>query len=180
MKVGIFGGSFDPIHNGHLFLAETAKKELGLDKIVFMPCYESPYKTKRILTNIKHRLNMLSLVVNKTDYDISTIEADKKEVSYTIDTVRDLPIYFPYDELYLIVGPDGIDTFKNWLDSETISELINVKFMNYDFHAPHINIRSTLIRDLIKKDKNIRHLVPKEVADYIEYNNLYKKENSYV
>lgn len=180
MKIGIFGGSFEPIHNGHLFLAESAKKELQLDKIIFMPCNKSPYKHKYIESHIKHRLNMLSFVIDKINYDISTLESSKETISYTIDTVRQLPIHFPNDSLCLIVGPDGINTFKDWLNSEIISQLIDVKFATKDFFLPDISIRSTMIRNLVFTGKNIKHLVPSKVADYIEYNKLYTKEYSYV
>lgn len=176
MKVGIFGGSFDPVHNGHLFLAESAKKELQLDKIVFMPCYNSPYKAKYVETHIKHRLNMLSFVIDKIKYDVSTIEARKDDTSYTVDTVKELSTYFPNDELCLIVGPDGIDTFKDWLHSDVIKKSITVKFATKDFFLPEISIRSTMVRNLIKTGKNIRHLVPDKVANYIEYNKLYMKD----
>lgn len=176
MKIGIFGGSFDPVHNGHLFLAESARKELQLDKIIFMPCYKSPYTHKQLDTDVYHRYNMLSLVVDKRHYDVSTIEADKWETSYTIDTVKEMLNQYPQDDLYLIVGPDGVDTFKDWVKSDEIKQLIKVKFASKDFFLPEINIRSTMIRNLLMTNKNVRHLIPEKVADYIEYHRLYTKD----
>jgi len=176
MKIGIFGGSFDPVHNGHLFLAESARQELHLDKILFIPCYKSPYKHKQSDTNVYHRYNMLSLAVDKSKYEISTIESDKETTSYTIDTVKELINKYPNDELYLIVGPDGIDTFKDWVKNDEITRLIKVKFASKDFFLPEINIRSTMVRNLISAGKNIRHLIPDKVVDYIDYHKLYAKD----
>lgn len=172
-KVALLGGSFDPIHNGHLILAKYAQIGLDLDNVIFVPCYESAYKNKTIQAHPNDRLAMLiKALPEEFGYDAS--ELRKKEVSYTIDTVKELVKLFDEDELVLIAGVDTIDTFDSWKDSKDIKRLVEVKFAIKDFYVPQIGITSTLIRDLIKKGKPITHLLPEKVEKYIIKNKLYK------
>ena len=173
-RIGILGGSFDPIHNGHLILAEYAEAELKLDWIIFVPCYKSAYKDKIIQASPNDRIAMLGATL-PDKYSISGIELIREGVSYTIDTVKQFVKTFEEDELVLIVGADTIDTFDSWKDSEEIKRLVNIKFSSKDFYVPEIGISSTLIRKLVKEGKSIKYLVPEAVEDYIIKNKLYKR-----
>jgi nicotinate-nucleotide adenylyltransferase len=175
MKIGLFGGSFDCVHNGHLILAEYARMYFNLDSIIFIPCCQSAYKDKAIQASNKDRLYMLNLAVTNCKDGISSFELDKGGVSYTIETVRYFREYYKEDILYLIAGTDTKDKFNSWKNSEEIKSLVNVVFSNTDFYVPAIGINSTLIRKLIKEDKPITYLVPKEVEAYIKKYNLYKE-----
>ena len=183
MKIGIFGGSFDPIHYGHLMLANFAKHELKLDKVIFVPSYKSPKNYKTGTTDYKHRLNMLELALtNESGFEISDVEIKRRKISYTIDTVKYFKKRYPKYKLYLIIGNDCLITFDSWKNSEKISKFINVKFginilgfIDSSFYCPKIDIHSTLIRELISKNRPIKYLVPESVKDYIEYYKVYKR-----
>lgn len=176
MKIGLFGGSFDPIHNGHLMLAEQAKTQLGLDEIVFIPCGESPYLNKKIKTSSEHRFLMIFYTINEIDnMFIDSIEIYKKERTYTIDTVKYFIAAYPQHELYLILGPDITPkSFMTWKDAKEIKRLVKVAFTSKDFWIPDVGIRSTLIRQMVKEGKSIKYLVPDSVEQYIKEKGLYK------
>jgi len=176
MKIGIYGGSFDPIHNGHLSLASFAIKELNLDKILFIPTYRPPKYYKEKVTCWAHRVNMLvDAINNNPKFFMSYVEIERKRTSYTIDTIKDLLTMYPNDKLILIGGPDCKDTFYTWKDYKEIEKLVDVKFAERDFYCPKLNVRATLIRELVSKKLSISHLVPKTVEDYIINKNLYRK-----
>jgi nicotinate-nucleotide adenylyltransferase len=181
MKIGLFGGAFDPIHNGHLMLAEQARTQLGLDEIVFIPCGKSPYIDKKIKTSGKHREIMtLKGFESNLNYRISGYEIWKKnKITYTINTIRYIKNTFYHlnkrDRLYLILGPDITpESFKTWKDSDKIRKLCTVARAGIDFWIPDIGIRSTLIRKMVAEGKTIKHLVPHAVEKYIVKHNLYK------
>ena len=177
MRIGIYGGSFDPIHNGHLSLASFAIKELALDEIVFIPTYKLPKYYKEKVTYWAHRVNMLvSAISNSPKFCMSYVEIERKGISYTIDTVQ----YFlskslKNEDFILIGGPDCVNSFSSWKDYKEIEKLVDVKFAERDFYCPDINIRATLIRELVSKKLPISHLVSKTVEDYIINKNLYRK-----
>lgn len=173
-RIGLLGGSFDPVHNGHLMLAEYARKQLNLDTIHFIPCFQSAYKNKHIQASDIHRLRMLILgIQNKVD-KIDRFELRMGIISYTIETVKYYKQKYPNDYLCFIAGEDTINTFDSWKDSKEIKKLIDVKFSTKDFYVPPIRFTSTLIRKLIKEDRSIKYLVPEAVEEYITKNKLYK------
>ena len=177
MKIWIYGGSFDPIHNGHLSLASFAIKELNLDKILFIPTYRPPEDYKEGVSDFADRLNMMFPVINKNDkFDIDECEVERADTSYTIDTIKDLLTRYPNDDLVLIGGPDCRYTFHTWKDYKEIEKLVEVKFAERDFYCPHVSIRATLIRELVQKQLPISYLVPKMVEDYIIWAGLYKEK----
>jgi nicotinate-nucleotide adenylyltransferase len=175
MKIGLFGGSFDPVHNGHLILAEYARRYVDLDIIYFIPCCQSAYRNKQIQASNEHRINMLDLSICKNSSVVSEFETDKGGISYTIDTVRYYKQLYRNEDLYFIAGTDTKDKFNSWKDSEEIKRLVKVIFSNTDFYVPDIGINSTLIRKLVKEGNPITHLVPRLVEDYISVYNLYKE-----
>ncbi|KKL59936.1 hypothetical protein LCGC14_2210350 [marine sediment metagenome] len=177
MKIGIYGGSFDPIHNGHIYLAGCAKKEFNLDKIIFVPCNIPPYKNKKILTPALKRVGMIYMGINKeVSFELDLFELIRNEVSYTIDTVKYFKEKFPKDYICFIFGPDAYETFKTWKDYKEIQKLVDLRFAERSFMKDfYLGVRATDIRKLIKRDKSIKGLVNREVEEFIIKNGLYKE-----
>ena len=124
-KVGIFGGTFDPIHHGHLITTRAVYEKSKLEKIIFVPCHISPHKLDVKSTQSTHRMNMVRLAIeNASQFECSDVEIKKEEVSYTIDTLR----YFNefYSDLVLIIGYDNVAEFDTWKDPDGIIELAEI------------------------------------------------------
>jgi nicotinate-nucleotide adenylyltransferase len=174
MKIGLFGGSFDPIHNGHLMLAENARVNLGLDLIIFIPCWKSPYQHKTESVGFISRYQMIDKALKHNYYMRVSNYEYKKDPSYTIDTLKRFKKHYPKDQLYLIVGPDGVKTFDTWKDNKEYDRYAIVVFAGKNFFCPKVYIRSTLIRKMLKNGNPIRYLVPDTVNKYIKEKGLYK------
>ncbi|AOY76869.1 nicotinate-nucleotide adenylyltransferase [Clostridium formicaceticum] len=199
-RYGIMGGTFDPIHLGHLFIAETALDELNLDKVVFIPTGHPPHKDHENITDAHHRLQMTSIAIhsNKT-FKLSAIEVNRKGPSYTIDTVRRLLEHDGGDvELYFITGTDAfmeVETWKRYKDVLQMIKIVVATRLGYsDVHfnekvdlftkkykariikvaVPILEISSSDIRNRIKEGKTIKYLVPEGVEEYIRKNQLYQ------
>ncbi|MGZ9414177.1 nicotinate-nucleotide adenylyltransferase [Mycoplasma sp. 5370] len=125
MKIGIFGGSFDPIHKGHIKVAEQSLEILSLDKFFFVPAFKSPFKTKSKYEDWNDRVKMIN-DVKPENTEISLFEINRKGVSYTIDTVNYFKNKFPNDELFLILGSDNLDKLHKWKEIEKISSLVKI------------------------------------------------------
>jgi nicotinate-nucleotide adenylyltransferase len=196
MKIGIFGGAFNPVHNGHLALAENYLNSLSLDKILFVPTSVPPHKTSEYLVSGRDRINMLRLAISDNNMlDMTDIEFKRDGKSYTYDTINELRKIYPNDELFLIVGSDQFFYFQNWYRADDILDSITVvtaarETNEYnallDFKAQNDNMKNTIvsnfdvievssseIREKVKNGEDITYLVPKVVADYIKENNLY-------
>lgn len=188
MKAAIFGGTFDPIHLGHLITAQSVLEQRNLDKIIFMPCYVSPHKTNKTASSPLHRINMVKLAIEGYDkFSFSDYEIEKKEISYTIDTIKCMMTQF--ENLELIIGYDSLINFESWKNPDEIVSLVklivmkrstgnivsNRFFGNAVFvDTPVIDISSTSIREKRKNNIPIDFLVPEKVLKYIMENNLYK------
>lgn len=188
-KVGIFGGTFDPIHLGHLITAQSVKEIRDLEKIIFIPAYISPHKTDAKASSPEDRLNMIKLAVeNIPFFDYSDIEIKKGGISYTIDTLRELKK--KYDKLEFIIGYDNIFTFHTWKEPDEIFKLADVIVLKRkSSHPPQfedkyyrqavfvqtrgIEISATDIRERVKKGLPINFLVPPKVMEYIYNHKLY-------
>jgi len=192
-KIGLFGGSFDPIHNGHLMIAARAQKLLFIDRVIFIPAAIPPHKQHLTLTNKNHRLQMAKLAIeNYPDFEVSDIEIQRSGISYTIDTLLFFRKHFNLtsDQIYFIIGADSLIDFHKWRNPEKIIENCNI--VVYDragidinsiggdlkkkvsfLNAPLIDISSTTIRNKIMSGKALNKLLPEKVADYISKNNLY-------
>jgi len=136
MRIGIYGGSFDPVHIGHLILAESARDQAGLDRVVFMPAAAPPHKPDRILAAGSHRLEMLRLATGGHDaFAVSSLELDRGGTSYTVDTLAALAADYPEDSLALLLGPDAVAGFATWREPAAIAamaELIAVERESLD------------------------------------------------
>jgi nicotinate-nucleotide adenylyltransferase len=130
MKIGIFGGSFDPIHNAHLILAECAREQLGLDQVRFLPAKISPLKQDRLPIDDKHRVEMVRLAINgNSHFAIDTRELDRGGISYTIDTLTAMKTEFPEAEFWLLMGADSLADFKKWKSPSQLLELCRLGVM---------------------------------------------------
>ena len=188
-KVGIFGGTFDPIHLGHLITAQSVKEIRNLDKIIFIPAYISPHKTDAKPSSPEDRLNMIKLAVDGIPFfDCSDIEVNKGGISYTVDTLRELKKY--YDKIEFIIGYDNIFTFHTWKEPDEIFKLADVIVLKRkSSHPPQfedkyfrqaifvqtrgIEISATDIRERVKSGMPINFLVPPKVMEYIYNHKLY-------
>ena len=121
MKIGIFGGSFNPIHKGHMHLAESVMEDIKLDKIIFVPSKISPHKSSDEYISENDRLEMVRLsIMNNRNFEVSDYELTQERVSYSVYTVRHFKEKYPDDELYLLVGTDMLLCFEKWYKFEEI------------------------------------------------------------
>jgi nicotinate-nucleotide adenylyltransferase len=188
-KVGIFGGTFDPIHNGHLITAQSVRELRKLDKILFIPSFISPHKADINSAKPEHRLEMIKLAtesINFFDYD--DYEITKGGVSYTVDTLREFKKR--YDYLEFIIGYDNIFEFHTWKEPDELMKHAKIIVLKRKSSHPFtledkyvksaifvetrgIEISATDIRQRVKNNKPIHFLVPEKVKEYIYNFNLY-------
>ncbi|OGO22371.1 MAG: nicotinate (nicotinamide) nucleotide adenylyltransferase [Chloroflexi bacterium RBG_16_51_9] len=200
VKIGVLGGTFDPIHKGHLAIAEAAMKRLGLDEVYFVPSARTPLKESDTILAAEHRVKMVRLAIAGYPYfKLSTIEIDRPGPSYTVDTIAQLRDSLGADnELYFIIGLDSLVQLPRWREVARIiqmCQLVAVPRPGYSLpdkdsleavipgisqrliilDEPKMDISATEIRQLAKRGESISHLVPEAVAEYIKKNKLYLK-----
>lgn len=121
MRIGVYGGSFDPVHVGHLIAAECCREQAALDRVLFVPAAVPPHKQDRRLADTDHRVAMLTLAIGgHAGFAVSTVELDRGGVSYTIDTLTDLAARHPHDTLVLVLGPDSLMQLPSWREPRRI------------------------------------------------------------
>ena len=126
-KIGLIGGTFDPVHNGHLYLAVQAQKFFDLERIIFIPAYRSPHKLVVEPASCKHRLTMLaSALENRPTFSINKIEIEKQAISYTIDTLKTLKSEYSDWNLFLILGTDAFQAIDTWKQSSQLLDFCNI------------------------------------------------------
>ena len=205
MRIGIFGGTFDPIHNGHLLSATAIKEILGFDRILFIPTGEPPHKIARNVTSAFDRLAMVKCAVkNEEGFEVSDIEVARKSYTYTYDTLVELrKTAQPDEEFSMIIGADTLADVFNWHKSEEVFKLCSFVAMKrpgtqeetfvldlervrkagatvYTVEIPQYDISSTNIRNAITKGEDVTEYIPKSVSEYIKEHNLYtSREKSY-
>lgn len=199
MKLAMFGGSFDPVHNSHISLCETMVEKFGLDKVIVFPAACSPFKNTA-KTGDYHRLNMCKLAfANVKNTEVSDFEIQKGGKSYTIDTLEFLSNEYRDSELYLITGADSFLTLNSWYKSDAIFKLahiltvvrdnddINSLIAKYEEYRklnakctlvsePVGSLSSTMVREALKNREDVSKFMPSEVIDYIKENELYGYE----
>lgn len=125
MKLGFFGGSFDPVHHGHLIAAQDAREQLGLDRVVFVPSFQSPLKAGEPGIGPGERADLLGLAIEGVSgFGLSTVEIDRGGISYTVETVRGLRAQYPEDELFWIIGQDQVALLPRWHRIEELAAAI--------------------------------------------------------
>lgn len=205
MRMGVYGGSFDPVHAGHLLAAEMAREQAGLDRVIFVPAAASPFKAGTALAPGADRLAMLTLATAGHDaFDVSALELERGGTSYTVDTLAALAAAHPDDRLVLILGPDSLAGFPRWREPARIAslaEILPVERTGLDdlgavsggladavgrdeaaaivgrrVRMPAIGIRATAIRAAVAAGRSIRYQTPRAVERYIHTHGLYRDE----
>lgn len=198
MRIGIYGGAFNPVHKGHIKLAEEVKTKAHLDKIIIMPSGQSPHKSSQSLVESTHRLEMCRLAFEGEDYIISDLEIKRQGKSYTVDTVTELKEIYPDDELYLIMGSDMLLSFHRWyryediLSSVTICattrqgdisldelktysrDVLKKETLIIDFEP--FECSSTKVRNELLSGADVKSMLPERVLSYIMEKGLYADE----
>jgi nicotinate-nucleotide adenylyltransferase len=189
MKLGLFGGSFDPVHLGHLLVAQAAIEEIGLDRLFFIPAAQSPFKPDSRPAPASARLQLLRLALaGKTNCEIDEQEIRRGGVSYTVDTLRDHAKTFPGAELFYLIGADHVAHLPEWREPAELAQLAEFVVIPRpgesaaDFPAPFcgrwlkgfpLGVSSLEIRARLKAGLPIEPLVPSAVAEAIRNNRLY-------
>ena len=199
MRVGILGGTFDPVHLGHLIVGEEARGRLELERVVFIPTGQPWLKEQQPATAGKHRLQMLELALaSNPKFDVASVEVDRPGPTYTVDTLEDLHQELGSEvELYFIIGMDALEQFRQWQRPERMLELCKLAVVNRPgyqrvdvnemvreypqvgpgltlLNVPRVEISSTDIRRRVAEGKSIRYLVPEVVQEYIQEHGLYQ------
>lgn len=193
MKKCIFGGTFDPPHIGHLLIAQTICEAENFDRIIFVPAFKNPHKTRDVTSSVEHRIEMLeSAVEGNPHFEISDVEIKRGGISYSIDTIRYIKESqgLERDELYFLIGSDILKNFPKWNQPQAILEecrvivairpgfnpskvpnwiLSNLQFAN----IPRFELSSTQIRKRWREDKTIRYMVTQPVWEFINKHSLY-------
>ncbi len=173
--IGLFGGTFSPIHFGHINLALSIKEACQLDEIWFIPALVSPFRTKEKLVSAEHRLKMTQLAVEDIPgFSCLDIEIKRQPPSYTIDTITQLESKGP---LALILSDDVYEHFDSWKEADQIKQkvklLIGSRYGKGEIKTPMMEISATQVRERLKKRLYCGHLLPAKVLDYIYQNQLY-------
>lgn len=190
MRIGLYGGSFDPIHFGHLLLARDAVEQLDLDRILFIPANHSPHKPEVRITPGPIRLQMVrAAIAGEPRFEADDRELRRPPPSYTIDTVRELIAERPGAEFTYLIGADNLALLDTWREIDALRELVRFAVLARDetVTAPdprmpvirrRIEISSTEIRNRIANGEGVRYLVPIEVEAIIRLHHLYPKPPS--
>ena len=201
MRIGIFGGSFDPVHFGHLLLAEWAREQAELDEVWLMPAYLAPHKTSGPRTSSEHRVAMLELATaDNPTLHVCRLELEREGVSYTVDTLQSIRKERPADELFLLMGADSLADLPNWrapseicslatplvarrfgsdqLDFSILSEFATPAVQqlaeSMQLLMPVVDFSSTELRSRVQTEASLRYQTPAAVIDYITTHGLYR------
>jgi nicotinate-nucleotide adenylyltransferase len=200
MRIGIFGGTFDPVHQGHLILAEQCREQAQLDQVWFIPAARPPHKQDQGLAPFQHRVEMLALAIaGQPAFRIEELEKDRPGPSYTVDTLDEIHRREPGNELYLLLGADCLPDLPHWRDPLQILEQAGLlvmarpgwsvwppeqmlvelklppgsKLRHQVVQAPLIDISSRELRRRVANGRSVRYLVPRAVESYISAHRLY-------
>jgi nicotinate-nucleotide adenylyltransferase len=185
--IGLFGGSFDPVHHGHLIVAQVAAEKLKLSSLRFVPAREQPFKAGQHRTSAEHRAAMLSLAIAGDPlFSVDPSELSRPGPSYTIDTLRAMHEREPTSEFVLLLGADAAADLPSWKEAERVSEFARIvvfgrggapvptlPWISAAVEVPAIGISATEIRRRVRLGQPIRYWVPHTVAEYIAAHQLY-------
>ena len=199
-RSGILGGTFNPVHTGHLILAENADEQFNLDKVIFLPSGNPPHKENVSYISAKHRAKMVEIAIEDNNhFEMSLEEIEREGITYTSDTLTLMHEREPLNELFFILGADSLFTFEYWHEPDIICkhctilvatrEELNPKEVEekiaylqnkfdvnvYRIISPDFDISSNLIRHRVFDNKSIKYFTPDKVVEYINNNNLYKE-----
>ncbi len=199
-KIGISGGTFDPIHLGHLLVAESLRERFELDKVLFIPTGLPPHKDLSNVTSAEHRFNMVREAISTNpNFEVSRIEIDRKGLTYTFDTLTELKSIYSNDtDLFFIVGADVVKDILMWKNFDKVFSICEfiavlrpehkkndfdsaVEFLRSTYMAkihvgeiPLVGVSSTMVRERVQSNKSVKYMIPECVEDYIKHNKLYK------
>ena len=192
------GGTFDPIHNGHLSIAHSVAEQLDFDRVLFIPTGNPNFKQDRKVTPGPARAHMVKLAIKGHEhFELDTCEVDRAGITYTADTLKELTERFPGAELYFIMGADSAATLVHWRRAEQVADLCHIVVVqrpgqSMEFvraalksspiafsvryvDVPQVDVSSTDIRERVRRGDTIEDMLPRAVAEYIENNGLYKE-----
>ncbi|HEY3968812.1 MAG TPA: nicotinate-nucleotide adenylyltransferase [Planctomycetaceae bacterium] len=204
MRLGIFGGTFDPVHYGHLLLAEQCREQCRLDQVWFIPAGIPPHKVSRTIAPARARAEMLELAIaGHESFRVDRREIDRTSPCFTVDTLREIHTEDPARELYFLMGGDSLLDFPTWRDPRGIVELAQLAVVNrhaeivpsvmepfrhllgtelmariHPVTIPGVDISSSDIRLRVHDRRSVRFMMPRAVECYIEQHNLYRKVNA--
>lgn len=199
-RIGIMGGTFDPIHYGHLLIAENAAAQYNLEQVIFMPTGQSPHKSAQNITKAAKRCEMIRLAIaDNSRFSLSTLEVESHQVNYTYNTLEFLKKQQPEHEFYFIMGGDSLKEFESWKNPERILKAAyvlaairddvdgeefhkQVAYLNrrycvsriFCLSTPNVSVSSRSIRQLVQGGKTIRYMLPENVREYIDRHQLYR------
>ncbi|WP_422486276.1 nicotinate-nucleotide adenylyltransferase [Gudongella sp. DL1XJH-153] len=201
MAIGLMGGTFNPIHMGHLLIGEYIREEWKLSKVIYIPSGNPPHKTGGEVLEASHRVKLVQLAIeNNSFFELSFIELNREGFSFTIDTIRQMHLEYPYEKLYFIIGTDTLFELETWKSFQKIAneiefimygrgrhskkdveeKLQNLRekhgFRIHRSNGPEIEISSTNIRDRINKGLSVKYMIPDSLIEEIEKESLYKGE----
>lgn len=188
-RIGIFGGTFNPVHFGHLAIAAAALEQAGLDQIIFIPAHVPPHKDQENIIDSKLRYEMIILAIKNKGFSVSDIEIRKKEISYSIETLKIIKDKYPDADLFFIIGSDSVPELKTWRRIDELFKLCcfivakRPDHENFDkadlppgaivLKGIYPDISSTDIRRRIKQGLSLQQLVPQPVEQFIRQHKLY-------
>ncbi len=190
MRIGVFGGSFDPIHQGHLIVAAAAADRLGLDRVLFVPARVQPFKGGRHGAGVEDRAAMVAVALAADRrFALDRRELSRQGPSYTVDTLRELQAEHPADALFLLIGADAARELPGWHDAARLPRLARIVVLTRPgasppshplcadtLAVPAVPVSATEIRERVRRGERIDGLVPEAVAGYIEQRGLYRGE----
>lgn len=199
-KIGIFGGTFDPVHVGHLVAADRACCDLDMQKVIFVPAGLPPHKAGQPVTPGEHRLAMVRLAVQDNPrFEVSDLELKRQGCSYTVDTISYFRRLLPDDELYFILGMDSLLQLNTWHDVDNMLKMCclvavarpgyaletgdpeikllweKVRERTLILRIPGLDIAASELRQRVREGRTVRYLLPAAVLDYIEEHGLYRE-----
>jgi nicotinate-nucleotide adenylyltransferase len=205
MRIGIFGGTFDPVHYGHLLLAETCREQCALDQVWLLPASVPPHKQERTLTPANRRTEMLELAIAGHEaFIVSSLEIERGGVSYTVDTLSTVRQGQPDAELFFLMGADSLHDLPTWRETQRICQLATpvvvrrrgapepdfnvlngivaderlVEIRRHQVEMPVVDFSSTAIRQAVAAGRSIRYQTPRAIEKYIETHGLYGESGS--
>jgi nicotinate-nucleotide adenylyltransferase len=190
VRIGVFGGSFDPVHAGHLIVAEAAAELLVLDQIRFIPARRQPFKHAKHHASPDDRVAMLQLALEGNPrFVLDRQEMRRDGPSYTVDTLEALHNQFPSDQLFLLVGADAARDLPKWREVDRFRDLATVvvltrpdvstpthRVVGQVLTVPRVDVSATAIREAVRDGRSIRYLVPEQVMEYLHRHELYTDE----
>jgi nicotinate-nucleotide adenylyltransferase len=202
MRIGVFGGSFDPIHLAHLILAEQCREQARLDQVLFVPAARPPHKLRQDLTPFAQRVEMLSLAISgQPTFRIDELEKDRPGPSYTVETLDHIQKRYPGAELFLLIGGDTLRDLQMWYEPAGIvaratllvaarpgTSLLSIEELRQKVglpadaplrmevvQVPLVDIASSDLRQRVREGRSIRYMVPRAVEAYLQDKQLYQK-----